>query len=177
MKGGAIVKQLSIPVTLGERMQGAKDAGLTLVEYGDYECPRCRQLHPILQHLQIHFDDGLCSVFRHFPLSAIHPLADYYAEVAEAAGTQNRFWEMHDYLLKQQLSSNRALMQFATSLGIDSDRFEREIAEHIYVERIQADVQSGIASGVNGTPTLFINGERYDGLYNFESLQRALKTV
>jgi protein-disulfide isomerase len=114
-------------------------------------------------------------VFRYFPLNSIHPHAQQAAETAEAAGAQGRFWEMHDYLFEHPLSlSNGFVLQYATNLGLDVDRFEREIAEHIYAERVRSDLRSGIESGVNGTPTFFINGIRHDGDWNLERLQAAI---
>jgi protein-disulfide isomerase len=114
-------------------------------------------------------------VFRYFPLNSIHPHAQQVAETAEVAGAQGRFWEMHDYLFEHPLSlSNCSVLQYATDLGLDVDRFEREIAEHIYAERVRSDLRSGIESGVNGTPTLFINGIRHDDDWNLERLLAAI---
>ncbi len=169
------MRQLAEPVSQRDHIQGQEDAPVTLLEYGDYKCPHGRQVHSIVKPLQKHLGDQMRFVFRYFPLNSIHPHAQQAAETAEAAGAQGRFWEMHDYLFEHPLSlSNGSVLQYATYLGLDVDRFEREIAEHIYAERVRSDLRSGIASGVNGTPTFFINGIRHDGDWNLERLQAAI---
>ncbi len=169
------MRQLTEPVSQRDHVQGQEDAPVTLLEYGDYKCPHGRQVHAIVKQLQKHLSDQMRFVFRYFPLNSIHPHAQQAAETAEAAGAQGRFWEMHDYLFEHPLSlSNGFVLQYATNLGLDVDRFEREIAEHIYAERVRSDLRSGIESGVNGTPTFFINGIRHDGDWNLERLQAAI---
>ncbi len=169
------VTQLTLPVGERDRLQGAKDAAVTLLEYGDYECPRCGQARPIVKELQERLGERLRFVFRNFPLTTIHAYAQYAAEAAEAASAQGRFWEIHDYLFKyQQALGNGSLLQYAAQLGLDVDRFEREVAEHVYADRVREDFTSGVSSGVNGTPTFFINGVRHDGAWNLEMLLAAI---
>lgn len=168
--------QLSVPVGDRDHTRGSPNAPITLLDYGDYACPRCGQVYLVLQEIQKQVGDSLRFVSRHFPLTAIRPLALYAAELAEAAHTQGCFWQMHDYLLRhQQLWGSSELLRFVAELGLDVDRFEREVAEHVYAARVQADLESGVASGVNGTPTFFINGIRYDGRLTFEALLAAIE--
>lgn len=170
--------QLTVPVSNCDHIQGLPNAPITLVDYGDYACPRCGQMYFVTQNLRNQLGSSLRFVFRHFPLRAIHPLAQHAAEIAEAAGAQGRFWQMHDYLFRHQRSQgNGKLLRFAAELGMEVDRFEREVAEHIYAAKIQADLESGIASGVNGTPTFFINTKRYNGSLTFEALLAAIEPV
>ena len=118
----------------------------------------------------------MCFVFRHFPLTQIHPHAEHAAEAAEAAGAQGKFWQMHDTLFEHQHALDDAhLVRYAAELKLDVDRFERELAEHVYANRVREDFLSGVRSGVNGTPTFFINGLRYDGSYDLEMLLAAIE--
>jgi protein-disulfide isomerase len=123
----------------------------------------------------MHFGSQLCFVFRHFPLTTIYPMAQHAAETAEAAGAQGRFWEVHNYLFKHQRSlCDKMLLRYAATLELDVERFEREIAEHVYAPKVHEDLQSGIESGVNGTPTFFINGKRENGVQDFSALVNAI---
>lgn len=170
--------QLSVSVSDRDRRQGELDAPVVLLEYADYACRRCGQIYPILQEIQHQVRQPFCFAFRHFPLTAIHPMAEYAAEIAEAAHVQGCFWQMHDYLFRHQQSlGNGRLLQFAAEIGLDVDRFEREVAEHLYINRVLEDIQSGISSGVNGTPTFFINGVRHDGAGDLEMLLAAINSV
>ncbi|MEO0988041.1 MAG: thioredoxin domain-containing protein, partial [Cyanobacteria bacterium J06639_14] len=154
-----------------------------VVKYGDYQCPRCQQAHGEIQSfrdrlavIEPKLHASLCFVFRHFPVVPLHPFAQYAAEVAEAAGAQGQFWAMHDYLFEHPLEQgNGALFAFANRLNLDVHRFEQEVAEHTYLSHIQKDVASGIQSDVNGTPTFFINGHRYDGDSSPQGLWHAIK--
>jgi NhaA family Na+:H+ antiporter len=142
-----------------------------LVEYGDYQCPHCRQAHSIVRDLQGRLGNRFCYVFRHFPIGTAHPDAQRAAEAAEAAAAQGKFWEMHDHLYKHQDAlDDEHLVQYAAELGLDTKRFERELREHVYADRVREDFVSGVRSGVNGTPSFYINGERYDGPWDVESL-------
>jgi protein-disulfide isomerase len=161
-----------------DHIQGTKTAPIILIEYGDYQCFYCRKLHSIVRDLRQQFDHQLCFVFRHFPLATIHPYTQYTAEVAEAAAAQGRFWEIHDYLFEHsQVFGNGGLLNYAASLEIDCDRFEQEVAEHRYAARVREYLVSGIESGVNGTPTLFINGDRYNKTYSFDAISIAIHAL
>jgi len=156
--------QLAIPITDQDHALGPGNAPVTLLEYGDFECPYCRAAHPILQGVRRKMGDRLRFVFRNFPLSQAHPHAEHAAEAAEAAGAQGRFWEMHDLLFENQDAlEDDDLAMYAAKLGLDVQRVAREVASGTYAKKIQGDFRGGIRSGVNGTPTLFINGLRFDG--------------
>jgi len=149
-----------------DHIQGPMNAPVTLVEYGDYECPYCGQAYPIVKQVQEELGDDLRFVFRNFPLENMHPHAERAAEAAEAAGAQGAeaFWAMHDYLYEHQDDlTDDDLMNYAAELGLDTDRFKQDFETSTFEDRVQDDFQSGIRSGVNGTPTFFINGERFDG--------------
>src|SRR6266478_4479637 len=156
--------KLTLPVGQRDHWQGPENAPVTLLEYGDYQCPYCGQAYPIVKELQRRLGDRLSFVFRNFPLTQIHQHAQQAAEAAEAAGAQDKFWEMHDALFEHQRAlDDKHLKEYAAKLGLDEARFSREMAEHSYAARLREDLLSGARSGVNGTPTFFINGERYDG--------------
>jgi protein-disulfide isomerase len=167
---------LTMPVGPRDHRQGPETAPVTLVEYGDYECPYCGMAHPIVKEIQRRLGDQLCFVFRHFPLTQVHPHAEHAAEAAEAAAGQGKFWQMHDTLFEHQQALDDAhLLQYAVALGLDTDRFVREMTEHVYANRVREDFLSGVRSGVNGTPTFFINGVRHDGSYDLETLLAAIE--
>jgi protein-disulfide isomerase len=149
---------------------------VTLVEYGDFECPHCGAAYLILKKIQKALDNKLRFVFRHFPLTQIHPFAEPAAEAAEAAGSQGKFWEMHDLLFEnQQALDPENLVGMAVELDLDIPRFVRELDDGIYGERVREDFMSGVRSGVNGTPTFFINGVRYNGSWETAPLLEALE--
>ena len=167
---------LAPPVNAADHIQGPATAPVTLVEYGDYECPFCGQAHPIVKALRRHFGDRLRFAFRHFPLSQIHPHAYQAAEAAEAAGAQGRFWEMHDLLFEHQDRLGlRDLIGYAGALDLDLERFVADLRGHANAGRLREDFLSGVRSGVNGTPTFFVNGIRHDGGYDPEALLDALR--
>lgn len=158
-----------------DHTKGLEDAPVTLVEYGDYDCPSCGDLYPILRRIQDRLGNRLRFVFRHFPLSEVHPYAQRAAEAAEAAAAQGQFWQMHGHLYEHQDAlDDDHLREYAAELGLDTDQFERELHERVHEQRVNEDVQSGTRSGVTGTPTFFINGERYDGPLEFDRLLWAL---
>lgn len=158
-----------------DHIRGLPTAEITLVEYGDFECPHCGQAHLILNSLMQLFDDRLRLAFRHFPLSQIHPHAQQAAEAAESAGAQGQFWEMHDILFENQDSLDaEGIAELAQELDLDMVRFLRDLSGGVFAERIREDFLSGVRSGVNGTPTFFINGERHDGPWDLESLSAAI---
>ena len=169
------MSKLSAPVTADDHMQGDWAASCSLVEYGDYECPSCGQANPIVHELQQHFGDRLSVVFRNFPLSQIHPWAEPAAEVAEFAADYGKFWEMHDLLYENQASLSEALFaKLAFALDLPVSLLGAVIAERTYYARLRRDFAGGVRSGVNGTPTFFINGQRHDGSYDFTSLSDAI---
>ena len=172
---------LTAPVGARDHVAGPATAPVTLVEYGDFECPSCRKAWPMVKELQGRLGADLRFVFRHFPLTKIHPNAEHAAEAAEAAGAQGAFWPMHDRLFERQFAlEDDNLIEYATDLGLDADRMRVALESGTYRPRVKEDVFSGLKSGVNGTPTFFINGDRYDGAHGaeplFEALQRAQKS-
>lgn len=168
--------QLHAPVTHSDRSQGPEDAPLTLVEYGDYECSYCGLAHPVVKQLQAELGDSLRLVFRHFPLRNLHPHAQHAAEAAEIAGERGLFWEMHDTLFANQGAlEDDHLREYAHGLGIEREEFVDALTAHGRAEKVETDFESGVRSGVNGTPTFFINGIRHDGEPTFESLLAALR--
>ncbi len=158
-----------------DHIQGSADAPVTLVEYGDYECPYCGEAYPIVKEIQSRMGKQLRFVFRNFPISTAHPHAEIAAEAAEAAAAQDRFWEMHDHLYENQRHLREDdLRSYARAIELDRDMFDKELAEHVHADRVHEDFMSGVRSGVNGTPTFFINGVRYDDSYESETLLMAL---
>jgi protein-disulfide isomerase len=169
---------LSPVVSDRDHSEGAPDAPVTLVEYGDFECPHCGRAYPIVEELRRRMGKKMRFVFRNFPLSESHPHAEKAAEAAEAAGEQDRFWEMHALLFKHQNALDTAhLVTYAHSLGLDETRFSQALSAHTFQTRVREDFMSGARSGVNGTPTFFINGRRYDGAYELEPMLEALETA
>jgi protein-disulfide isomerase len=167
--------KLVLPVSERDHSQGPADAPVTLVEYGDFECPYCGRAYPIIKELQRRIGDRMCLVFRNFPITTKHPHAMQAAEAAESAGGQGKFWEMHDTIYEnQQNLEYENLITYAEALKLDMDRFKQDLAEHTYLPKIEEDFRSGVRSGVNGTPTFFINSFRYDGEDDIESLQETL---
>jgi protein-disulfide isomerase len=168
--------QLTAPVSERDHVLGPATAPVTLVEYGDYECPFCGAAHPIVKQVRQAMGDDLRFAYRHFPLSQIHPHAYQAAEAAEAAGAQGRFWEMHDLqFANQDRLGVRDLIGYAGALDLDLERFVTDLRGHAYAGRLREDFLSGVRSGVNGTPTFFVNGKRHDGGYDFETLLEALR--
>lgn len=166
---------LKVPVSSVDHIQGNQDAPLTLIEYGDYECPYCGMAYPIVKRIQKHFGDRLRFIFRNFPLIDSHPHAGIAAMTAEFAATKGKFWEMHDILYENQTSLELPdLMKYAKSLNIASDELKISIENELFAQKIQNDFIGGVKSGVNGTPTFFINGTRFNDSYEYENLVRAL---
>jgi protein-disulfide isomerase len=167
---------LSAPVSDDrDHIQGPANAAVTLVEYGDYECPYCGAAYPIVKRIQRQMADRLRFVFRNFPITTSHPHAEAAAESAEAAAAQGRFWEMHDRLFENQRQLTDAdLRSYAEAIGLDLDAFDVELAKHAHADRVREDFMSGVRSGVNGTPTFFINGVRHDASFDFATLLEAI---
>jgi protein-disulfide isomerase len=167
---------LVVPVNAGDHMQGSNDAQVTLVQYGDYQCPYCGEAFLIVKHLQKEMGGDLRFIFRNFPLTEIHSHALAAACAAEAAALQDQFWEMHDMLYENQSKlRDQDLLARAQTLKLNTERFMSDLSSHEVITKIQEDFSGGIRSGVNGTPTFFINGVRHDGSYEYEELLAALQ--
>lgn len=171
--------QLALPVSpQRDHIRGRQDAPVTLLEYGDYECPYCGLAYPIVEAVRKQMGDGLRFVFRHFPLVTMHPHAELAAEAAEAAGAQGKYWPMHDALYQnQQNLEPAALAVYAQSIELDMPRFARDLRGHVHAPKIAEDVLSGVRSGVQGTPSFFINGVRYEGSWDLPDLLAALRSA
>jgi Na+/H+ antiporter NhaA len=160
-----------------DHIRGPEDAPVTLVEYGDLECPYCGQAEPVVRELLAEFGD-LRYVWRHLPLADVHAHAQLAAEAAEAAAAQGRFWEMHDLLFRHQDAlEGRDLLRYAGELGLDVEQFHRDLAAHVHTGRVAEDVDSADLSGVSGTPTFFLNGRRHHGAYDIGSLKAAVRAA
>ena len=168
---------LTIPVSQDrDHIQGPEAAAVTLVQYGDYECPYCGAAYPIIKEVQARMGERLRFVFRNFPITTSHPHAEQAAEAAEAAASQGKFWQMHDLLYENQKRlRDQDLRAYAEKLGLDVELFDKELAEHVHAERVHEDFLSGVRSGVNGTPTFYVNGARHDDSYELETLLAALE--
>ncbi|HZZ93760.1 MAG TPA: DsbA family protein [Usitatibacter sp.] len=173
------MSQLRMPVTDRDHLLGSPDeAAIVLLEYGDYECPYCGMAQATVHGLIEALGEQMCLAFRHFPLTQVHPHALHAAEAAEAAAAQGAFWPMHELLYqRQQQLDDTSLVEYAGELGLDVDRFADELASGVHEARVREDFLSGARSGVNGTPSFFINGERYLGSYDLESMLAALRSV
>jgi len=173
--GQSRISRLVLPIAERDHTLGSPGAPCTLVEYGDYECPYCGLAHPIVKEVVRRLGRQLQFAFRHFPLAEMHPHALGAAEAAEAAGAQDKFWPMHDLLYaNQQALDDHDLLRYARHLGLDLKRFATELAERTWESRVREDFMSGVRSGVNGTPTFFVNGVRHDGPWDAEALIEAL---
>jgi protein-disulfide isomerase len=172
------MSQLTPPLSDEDHVAGPKDAPVALVEYGDYECPHCGRAHPIVRQVQKAMGENLRFAFRHFPLREIHPHAERAAEAAEAAGAQGKFWPMHDLIFTNQDSLEDAdLLTYASALGLDVDRFQAELESGVHAGTVRRDFRSGVRSGVNGTPTFFINGVRFEAPWDLPTLLAAVRTA
>jgi protein-disulfide isomerase len=178
LSGAEPIVDLAIPVDeRHDRTRGPAEAPVTLVEYGDFECPHCGQAEPVVRDLLAGFGD-LRYVWRHLPLSDVHPHAQMAAEAAEAAAAQGAFWPMHDLLFAHQDAlTPRDLVRYAEQLGLDVERFREDLRRHEYAPRVAEDVDSADLSGVTGTPTFFVNGQRHQGAYDIETLSAAVRTA
>jgi protein-disulfide isomerase len=169
---------LRVPVSEQDHIQGSADAKCTLVEYGDYECPHCGHAHPIAKRVQKHFGKKLRFVFRNFPLAEMHPHAESAAETAEYAGAHNKFWEMHDALFENQEQLGGALyLQLAQELGLSPQELRVAVEKREFLARVKNDFTGGVRSGVNGTPTFFINGKRHDAPFEYKDLVDAIEAA
>ncbi|MEA2528231.1 MAG: formate-nitrite transporter family protein [Thermomicrobiales bacterium] len=178
MRSHDTLATLDPPVSDRDHILGPPDAPLTLVEYADFECPFCGDAFGIVKAVRSRLGDQLRFVFRHFPVPQVHPHAQRAAEAAEAAAAQGKFWEMHDYLFTHQPSlEGPDLIRYAGSLGLDAERFAGELRDRAYAARVREDVTSGASSGVEGTPTFFVNGRRHQGRWDVRTLVAALAEV
>jgi len=169
---------LKVPVTSVDHIQGSAHAPITLVEYGDYECPHCGLAYPIIKRVQNHFGERLRFVFRNFPLKEIHPNAEAAAESAEFAALNERFWEMHDGIFENQEAIGLPLLfELAENLGLPAPNLRAALASQEFGPRVRDDFRGGVRSGVNGTPTFFINGQRHDGPFELEDLVEAIENI
>jgi protein-disulfide isomerase len=175
------VKKLTIPVKIGsDHIQGSanNNSPITLVEYGDYECPYTGMAYPIVKELIREFgNDKIRFVFRNFPLNEIHPHAQHAAEAAEASAAQNKFWQMHDYLFEHQKALDDGhLLEYAKKVGLeDIHKFKDDVSRHVYAPRIEESLIGGVDSGVEGTPTFFINGVRYEDSFDLRTFSETLQ--
>lgn len=169
------MSQLSVPVGPNDHIQGDEHAAVTLVEYGDFQCPTCGAAYPIVKQLQQEFGDQLRFVHRNFPLMQ-HDFAEAAAETAEYAATQDQFWEMHDALYENQDEMDDDLFpQLAEELGLDVAKLNKALASGQFEDRVEQDIESGDTSGVHGTPTFFINGKQHVGSFQYEALSEAIR--
>ena len=162
-----------------DHILGNANASVTLVEYGDYECPHCAKAQPVVEAVRAAMGDALRVVFRNFPLSQIHPHALHAAEAVEAAGAQGKFWELHDAIYAHQSEglADAHLLSLAESVGADATAIETALQEQTFAAHVQDDFMGGVRSGVNGTPTFFINGARHDDSWDEETLLEALQAA
>lgn len=166
----------SIRIEEHDHLRGTRDARVTLVEYGDFQCPYCARAHGALTELMEQHEGRVALVYRHLPLSDLHPFAMPAAEAAEAAGAQGKFWEMHDALFENQgMLDEDALPALAAGMGVDLQRFAQELKDGKHASRVEADAEQAGTLGARGTPTFFINGERYHGDSDQASLAAAIR--
>jgi len=171
------MKQLTLSINSKDHILGNPNATLELIEYGDYECPFCGRAYPILKDIKQKLDGDIKFVFRNFPLSKIHPHAFMAAVATEAAARQGKFWEMHDIVFENQRSLDEEnILRFASLLGLDTDRFREDLQDKLLVEKVEKDFESGLRSGVNRTPSFFINGEKFEGDWATGELLEYLKS-
>ncbi len=168
---------LTLPVSERDHMQGGDNAKVTLVEYGDYQCPYCGQAYPIVKKIQEDLGENLKFVFRNFPLTEIHEYSFQAAESAEISDEYGKFWEMHDMLYENQENLQEAnLVIMADKLGMNAIEFGKKLASGEKAERVKEDFMSGVESGVNGTPSFYINGFKYEGPWDYENLKSAIQS-
>src|ERR1700676_1063540 len=169
---------LRVTVSAADHIQGSETAKVTLLEYGDYECPHCARAYPIVKKVQKHFAKRLRFVFRNFPLAEAHPHAESAAETAEFAGAKGKFWEMHDGLFENQERLGGALYsELAEELDLSTTELIKALETREFSARVKSDFSGGVRSGVNVTPTFFINGARHDDSFDYETLVAAIEAV
>ena len=165
-------------VTASDHVRGRTDAPVTVLEYGDYECPYCRGAARDVREMLARYPDSVRFVFRNFPITQLHPHAEQAAEAAEAAGAQGKFWEMYELLLQPSSRLDLgSLLDYAAGLGLDVGRFRGEVTGHAYMAKIERDIQDGVQDGVNATPKFYVNGERIDGKLPLEGVEDAIRAA
>jgi protein-disulfide isomerase len=170
--------QLAVPVNERDHTQGPASAPVTLIEYGDFECPHCARAYPQVEGIRRYMGDNLRFVYRHFPLGEAHPHAQHAAEASEAAGAQGKFWEVHHLLFENHDAlDNEDLLRYLAQVGCDVKRAAEELASGAYTKDVRDDFRGGVRSGVNGTPTFFINGVRHDDSWDLEPLFETLEAA
>jgi formate-nitrite transporter family protein len=176
-EGGARVESFTVPqITDDDHMRGPADAPVTVLEYGDYECPYCRGAARDVRRMLDLYPGSIRFVFRNFPIPQLHPHAEQAAEAAEAAAAQGRYWEMYELLLQPSSGLDLdSLLSYAQDLGLDVDRFRKEVTGGDYAARIERDVQEGVMNGVNATPKFYVNGQRIDGKFPLEGLEDTIR--
>ena len=169
---------LTVPPNAADHAIGPAHSSVTLVEYGDFECPNCKQAAPVIKLLLERFTGRIRFIFRNFPLEEVHPHALQAAEAAECAGGQGKFWSMHDLLFANQahLKPNQ-LRDYAERLQLDMGRYDLEMDDHVYLQRVREHMQSGRESGVRATPTFFLNGRVQDVSFGLNTLFRAVEAA
>jgi protein-disulfide isomerase len=173
---GSETAELTPPVGERDRARGPADAPVTLVEFGDYDCPYTVRAHAVVRGLRRRLGDRMRFVYRAFPLTQIHAHAQSAAEASEAAAAQGKFWPMHDRLFEaHRRLEDEDLRRYAAEVGLDTGRFDEEMAEHAHAGRVREDLQSALASGAPGTPAFFINGVRHRGSHDLETLLEAME--
>ena len=169
-------QQLKPPVNDRDHIQGNKNAPIELVEYGDYQCPHCGRAYPIIKSIQERMGDRLKFIFRNFPLTEIHPEAFGAALAAEAAAHQDKFWEMHDIIFEHQRHLQAEnILQYAKRVGLNMAIFSKDIQQQLFIDKVEDDIESGIRSGVNGTPSFYVNGAKYNGSWEEEDFVEFLQ--
>jgi len=165
------------PVNHSDHIRGSASARVTLIEYGDFECPACGQAYHAVEIFLKHFGDDLRFVFRHFPLREVHPHAELAAEAAESAGAQHKFWPMHDLLFENGLHlKENNLRSYADSLELDMARYDQDLDDHNYLQRIQESIESGIRGGIRSTPAFYVNGALHDVSFGLDHLELVIAT-
>jgi protein-disulfide isomerase len=170
--------ELAVPVDAADHLLGATHAAVTLVEYGDFECPNCKQAAPAIKLLLTRFAGRLRVAYRHFPLEEVHPHALHAALAAETAAAQGKFWQMHDLLYENQshLKLNE-LRGYAERLDLDMARYDAEMKDALYLQRVREHIEGGAASGARATPTFFINGKLYDVSFGLQRLAEGVEAA
>ena len=167
---------LKPPFNKTDHYKGSLKSIIQLLEYGDFQCPHCAAAHPMLKKIEKTFTPGILFIFRHFPLSESHPYAQIAAIASEAAALQGNFWEMFDLIFENQYRLNKeTLLDLAQKLHFNVKKFQNDLNDPALAEKVESDFESGILSGVNGTPSFYINNQKYNGPYTYESLTLALE--